>query len=226
MKNLVIALFFVSRVGCAWCADTVEVRELSREFGSCQGTFALYDAARSHWLRYRPDDGDVRTSPCSTFKVLNSLIALETGVASGPDFQIPWDGTHHEIEAWNRDQTLRSAFAVSCIWYFQALAARIGAERYHEFLGKVSYGNGDISGGLTQFWLESSLLISPNEQVEFLRRLGARQLPFSARTDGHGAGHHDSRASGLGCFSRQNRLGWRCQGWGDDGVVCGECDHS
>jgi beta-lactamase class D len=114
--------------------------------------------------------------------VLNSLIALETGVATGPDFQIPWDGQHHSIEAWNRDQTLRSAFAVSCVWYFQALASRIGAESYHAFLSKVSYGNGDISGGVTQFWLQSSLLISPNEQVEFLRRLGSRDLPFSGRT--------------------------------------------
>ena len=141
----------------------------------------LYDGAHQSWLRYHPEQCRIRTSPCSTFKVLNSLIALETGVASGPAFSLPWDGTHYPIEAWNRDQTLRSAFSVSCVWYFQALAARIGLESYQQILPKVGYGNGDVRGGVTQFWLQSSLTISP-EQVEFLRRLHARKLPFSERT--------------------------------------------
>jgi bla regulator protein BlaR1 len=162
--------------------DTSEERDFSAEFGAYSGAFVLYDAAHQRWLRYQPDECHKRTSPCSTFKVLNSLIALETGVASGPDFSLPWDGTHRSIESWNHDQTLRGAFASSCVWYFQALAARIGLERYQQILPKVGYGNGDLSGGVTQFWLQSSLSISPNEQVEFLRRLHARKLPFSDTT--------------------------------------------
>ena len=141
----------------------------------------LYDAADQRWLRYHPEVCRIRATPCSTFKVLNSLIALETGVASGPDFSLPWDGTHYPIELWNHDQTLRSAFSVSCVWYFQALAARIGLERYRRILPKVGYGNADVTGGVTQFWLQSSLTISPDEQVDFLRRLHARTLPFSAK---------------------------------------------
>ncbi len=46
----------------------------------------------------------------------------------------------------------------------------------------VGYGNADVTGGVTQFWLQSSLTISPDEQVEFLRRLHAHQLPFSDKT--------------------------------------------
>ena len=46
----------------------------------------------------------------------------------------------------------------------------------------IHYGNEDISGGLTNFWLSSSLAISPDEQVDFLRRLHTRTLPFSTRS--------------------------------------------
>lgn len=164
----------------SYVGETDEERDFSAEFGGYSGAFVLYNAAQKHWLRFQPDECRVRTSPCSTFKVLNSLIALETGVADGPDFSLPWDGTRRSIEAWNHDQTLRSAFAGSCVWYYQALAARIGLERYQEIMPKVGYGNGDLSGGITQFWLQSSLNISPDEQVDFLRRLHGRKLPFAA----------------------------------------------
>ncbi len=162
--------------------ETAEEHDFSAEFGSNSGEFVLYDAAHEHWLRFHPEQCRVRRSPCSTFKVLNTLIALETDVASGPEFSLPWDGVHHSIEPWNHDQTLRSAFSVSCVWYFQALAKRIGLETYRELLPKIGYGNGDVSGGVTQFWLQSSLTISPDEQVDFLRRLQARKLPFSEKT--------------------------------------------
>lgn len=159
-----------------------EERDLSAEFGSYSGAFVLYDAVHQHWLRYHPEECRVRTTPVSTFKVLNSLIALETGIASGPDFSLPWNGTHYSIEPWNHDQTLRSAFSVSCVWYFQELAKRVGLERYKQILPKVGYGNGDVTGGVTEFWLQSSLTISPDEQVDFLRLLHARKLPFSDKT--------------------------------------------
>jgi beta-lactamase class D len=169
-------------LGCAFAAETSVARDLSAEFGSYSGGFVLYDEAQQRWLRYQPEQCHTRTSPCSTFKVLNSLIALETGVASGPAFSLPWDGTRRSIESWNQDQTLRSAFATSCVWYYQALATRIGLERYQQIIPRVGYGNNDLTGGVTQFWLASSLTISPNEQVEFLRRLHERKLPFSDKT--------------------------------------------
>jgi len=139
VKPVLIACLFVSLIGCALCAESREERDFSAEFGPYLGAFALYDDAHQHWLRYHPEVCRIRTTPCSTFKVLNSLIALETGVASGPDFSVPWDGAHYPIEAWNHDQTLRSAFSVSCVWYFQALATRVGLERYREILPKVGW---------------------------------------------------------------------------------------
>lgn len=182
MKLTLILSLLVLLCRSSLAIETAGERDFSAEFGSYSGGFVLYDEAQQRWLRYQPEQCHTRTSPCSTFKVLNSLIALETGVASGADFKLPWDGTRRSIESWNQDQTLRSAFATSCVWFYQALAARIGLERYQQSIPKVGYGNNDLTGGVTQFWLASSLAISPNEQVEFLRRLHERKLPFSDKT--------------------------------------------
>jgi beta-lactamase class D len=182
VKPTLVLYFLVSLLGRAFAAETSIERDLSAKFGSYSGAFVLYDEARQRWLRYQPEECRTRTSPCSTFKVLNSLIALETGVASGADYSLPWDGTRRSIEAWNQDQTLRSAFSASCVWYYQALATRIGLERYQQIMPKVDYGNNDLTGGVPQFWLQSSLTISPDEQVAFLRRLHAGKLPFSSKS--------------------------------------------
>jgi beta-lactamase class D len=50
------------------------------------------------------------------------------------------------------------------------------------YLDEFGYGNQDISGGLTQFWLGSSLEISADEQIDFLHRLDTGDLPVSARS--------------------------------------------
>lgn len=42
----------------------------------------------------------------------------------------------------------------------------------------LSYGNKDISGEIDQFWLQSSLTISPLEQEAFLEKLLEEELPF------------------------------------------------
>jgi bla regulator protein BlaR1 len=165
----------------ALAGSVTEERDLGSFFGSYTGCFVLLDATRDHWLRYHPDLCKKRQSPCSTFKISNSLIALETGVASGPEFRLAWNGTKYPIEAWNRDQTLRSAFSVSCVWFYQELARRVGNQQMDHWVKAIRYGNEDISGGLTNFWLSSSLTISPDEQVDFLRRLHMRQLPFSRK---------------------------------------------
>jgi bla regulator protein BlaR1 len=163
-------------------AATSSERDLSAFFGKYTGAFVMLDAASNHFTRYQPELCAKRLTPCSTFKIANSLIALETDVASSLEFRLPWDGAKQPFEAWNRDQTMRSAFAVSCLWYYQELARRAGIERMDQFLKAIPYGNQDTSGGITNFWLSSSLKISADEQVEFLQRLHALKLPFSNKT--------------------------------------------
>jgi beta-lactamase class D len=121
--------------------------------------------------------------PASTFKIPNSLIALETGVVEDPDKDIfKWDGVVRSIEGWNKDHTLRSAIAASAVPVYQEIARRIGAERMQKYVDLFEYGNRDIGGGIDQFWLTGNLRIDPMQQVDFVDRLRRGALPASKRS--------------------------------------------
>jgi beta-lactamase class D len=121
--------------------------------------------------------------PASTFKIPNSLIALETGVVADPDKDVfKWDGVTREIAAWNKDHTLRSAIAASAVPVYQEIARRIGPERMQTYLNQFDYGNRNIGGGIDQFWLTGDLRIDPMQQIDFVDRLRRGVLPVSKRS--------------------------------------------
>jgi len=121
--------------------------------------------------------------PASTYKVPNSLIALETGVVGDPDKDVfKWDGVKRNIEAWNQDHTLRSAIAASAVPVYQEIARRIGVERMQKYVDLFEYGNRNIGGGIDQFWLTGELRIDPIQQIDFLDRLRRTALPISKRS--------------------------------------------
>lgn len=115
----------------------------------------------------------------STFKIANSLIALQEGAIT-PDEVLVWDGQVHESGDWNRDQTLESAFRVSCVWCYQQLARRIGAQGYVRWLPRLGLGPLPSSFAVDRFWLDGTLQASARDQVRFLRRLLQGDLPFDA----------------------------------------------
>jgi len=121
--------------------------------------------------------------PASTFKIANSLIALETGVVQDPDKDVfKWDGVKRPIEAWNRDHTMRTAIAASAVPVYQEIARRIGQERMQKYVDLLDYGNRNIGGGIDQFWLTGDLRIDPLRQVDFVDRLRRGVLPISKRS--------------------------------------------
>jgi beta-lactamase class D len=121
--------------------------------------------------------------PASTFKIANSLIALETGVVQDPDKDVfKWDGVKRPIEAWNQDHTLRTAIAASAVPVYQEIARRIGQERMQKYVELLDYGNRNIGGGIDQFWLTGDLRIDPLRQVDFVDRLRRGVLPISKRS--------------------------------------------
>lgn len=127
-----------------------------------------------------------RMSPCSTFKIYNTLIGLQLGLIKGADDPwYTWDGVHRDIEEWNRDLALREAFRVSAVPAFQALAREIGSERMKTYIDRIGYGNKDISSGIDTFWLprpgKVGMLISAKEQVALLNKLLDGRLPFSGK---------------------------------------------
>ncbi len=163
-------------------ARDIEERDLGGFFEGFRGAFLMFDASRDTFIRYNREQCAKRLSPCSTFKIPNSLIGLETGVIRDEDHLLKWDGTKHSIEAWNRDHTLQSAISNSVVWYYREVASRVGEERMKTYVRAVRYGNENIAGGITKFWLSDSLGISAEEQVDFLSRLYRNDLPFSRRS--------------------------------------------
>jgi beta-lactamase class D len=145
--------------------------------GSC---FLLYETGVGEVVRSPSTICTTRLLPASTFKVPHALAALDAGVVSGADETFRYDGAPVGYDAWRRDHTLRSAMRNSVVWYFQRLAEKLGMAREREYLKKFDYGNADPSSGLTTFWLGGSLQISPEEQLRFMRRLYADELPVGA----------------------------------------------
>ena len=120
-----------------------------------------------------------RFTTASTFKILNTLISLEEKAISEKDDVFKWNGHPFAIPDWNRDQTLESAFKVSCVWCFQELARRVCTEKYRSYIQKSSYGKLQEPFDLENFWLDGSLKISATEQIKFLKKVYQRTLPFS-----------------------------------------------
>lgn len=146
------------------------------------GTVLVYDLDGDEYLAGHAERVERRRIPASTFKIFNSLVALETGVVADQHTVIEWDGVTRGRSELNRDLDLQTAFRLSAVPHFQELARRIGPERMQRFIDAVGYGNRDISGGIDEFWLTGGLRISPREQVDFLVRLYRGDLPFAPRT--------------------------------------------
>jgi beta-lactamase class D len=144
--------------------------------GSC---FLLHEVGKGEVRRNPSAVCGVRVAPQSTFKIPHALAGLDAGVLSGADATVKYDGSAQPFASWRRDHTLASALRNSVVWYFQRLAAQLGPERERDYLRRFDYGNADSSSGLTTFWLGGSLQISPDEQMRFMRRLYADDLPIS-----------------------------------------------
>jgi beta-lactamase class D len=156
-------------------------------FGALDGALVLIDCVSGQMRTYNPGAAGLRLPPCSTFKIVNTLIGLEEGLISSPDQPFyQWDGVERSIPSWNQDLSLREAFKTSCVPAFQELARRIGPDRMHTWIDKIEYGNRDISADIDVFWLPSkerqTILISPIEQARLIQRITSGNVPASRQS--------------------------------------------
>ncbi len=178
---IVLAIFIVSN------SCTVKtVKETPPNFQpffeeyNVKGCFLLYDLNNDIYQIYNSTRCEQGFLPASTFKILNALIGLETGVIIGEDMVIPWDGTVRSVDEWNRDHTLASAITYSVVPYFQEVARRIGPERMKEYVEDSDYGKMDITKEtIDKFWLWGDSRITPWEQMNFILHFYQNKLPFS-----------------------------------------------
>jgi beta-lactamase class D len=175
---LLLSLLLLASPGFAYADDGTIARLFER--AGVEGTLVIESATTGQRYVHNEVRAKQPFTAASTFKVLNTLIALEEGAITRADEVIAWDGTHYEIEDWNRDQTLKSAFRVSCVWCYQWLAQRVGAAVYPRHIRQAHYGQLREPFNGTEFWLDGSLSISAEQQVAFLRRIVERSLPYRA----------------------------------------------
>jgi len=126
------------------------------------GKFTVYNLAR-----YR----DSSYLPASTFKIVNSLIGLQTGKITNDSMVIKWDGIKIWVADWNQDLTMYKAFRVSAVNYYQEVARRIGKDTMQLWLDSLKYGTRKIKSPIDSFWLDNSLKITPDEQLGLVKRL-------------------------------------------------------
>lgn len=162
--------------------------DFSKPFRDCrlQGSCTIFDDQNQKWIYSDSIDAQIPSLPASTFKIVNLLIALETGVIQNENEVIRWPGKTDTTRYGYRpeiyhDMTVKEAFEVSAVWVFLDLAGKIGRERYAKYLKMYHYGNGDLSEKDPDFWNLGALAISPRNQIEFLINLCNGQLPCQAK---------------------------------------------
>ncbi len=183
MKKIFFASLFICSFFSISAQELVDFSQYFKE-ADLEGGFYLYDFKKKTYKISDKADFVRATSPASTFKIPNSLIALEVGAIKDENDIIKWDGQKRWLPVWDKDHNLTEAYKNSTVWFYQELARRIGEKNYNKYLKACKYGNHNIGKDLTTFWLgeSSALQISPKNQLEFLVKLHEEKLPFSKRT--------------------------------------------
>ena len=196
---------------------TVTYPDLSASFGSRTGSFVLYDAENDTWQIYNKNQALTRITPVSTYKIYSALFALEEGMISPEQTFMKWNGRHYVYDEWNAGQTLASAMKNSVTWYFQTFDLQAGFPAIRNFLQKTGYGSQTAEGDLSSYWADSSLVISPVEQVEMLVKFYYNLFDFAPEnidavkdaiylnTKG---GSSIYGKTGTGAENGRNTLGW------------------
>jgi beta-lactamase class D len=183
MRLALILSLTISTIGLA--QTKTQAPHLAPFFGDLDGTFVLLNGKTGEYTRHNAARAAQRFAPCSTFKIPHTAILLESGVAPDPGYTVAYDPALKQPQNWARDFDLAGAYKASAMWYYRVLAQRLGMPAEQQFVARFGYGNSDTSGGLDgkagPFWVDGSLTVSANEQVEFLRRFYEGRLGLSAR---------------------------------------------
>ncbi|BDQ12419.1 penicillin-binding transpeptidase domain-containing protein [Sediminibacterium sp. TEGAF015] len=175
MKNFIgVLLMGVLLNACS--PNNVQVNnELGKYFDSAgvKGSFALFNNGTGDFTifnlnRYK----DSAFSPAATFNIVQSLVALETGVVAD----------EHMVIQLDTAVTMETAFKKAETPYFQEVSRRMGKDTLQFWLDSLSYGNHQIGKSIDSFWLNNTLKVTADEQLGLVKRLFFNQLPFQKRS--------------------------------------------
>ena len=179
-RLLTVILTLLILTSCSQKEKVIKWRKIFDKY-NINGTFVLKDISNNRIRIYNEQRSDSAFLPASTFKILNSMIALQTRAINTVNDTIKWDGIDKGWKLWNKDQTMKTAMPISCVWFYQELARRIGKEKMQNWINNSNYGNGKLGNEIDKFWLEGELRISAKEQVLFIEKLINNELPFDKK---------------------------------------------
>jgi len=223
MKSTITFLFATLLLAGCSVNKAKEDNSLKKYFDAknVEGCFSLFDNGKGKVTVYNMGMDTTRMLPASTFKIVNSLIALQTGIAPDEHMKIKWDGVTRPVKAWNKTMDMAEAFKVSNVPYFQEIARRIGKDTMHHWIDSLAYGNKNTDGPIDSFWLNNHLKISPDEQLGLVKKLYFDQLPFQKRVQQivrnmmlqeDNTLYKLSYKTGWGTDEEKNNIGW-VVGW-------------
>lgn len=231
VKNIFSITLVLGVVLMACSPNNVKIEDGFKKYfdeNKITGTFGLFDNGTGQFTIYNLSRfKDSAYLPASTFKIVNSLIGIETGRVTNEKMVIKWDGTIRIMpggdtaHGWNRDLTMEEAFAVSALPYYQEVARRIGKDTMQHWLDSLQYGNKQIGAAVDSFWINNTLKVTPDEQMGLVKRLYFGQLPFQKRTQDivkkmmireNNANYQLAYKTGLGFKENGNLIGWMV-GW-------------
>ena len=223
-RLLIIVIICISTLIGSCSVNQAKIdNSLKKYFDSAgiDGCFSLFNNATGAVTVYNMRLDTQRFLPASTFKIVNSLIGIETGKIVDEKMVIPWDSVQRWNKDWNQDLTMEQAFKLSSVPYYQEVARRIGRDTMKQWIDSLRYGNMNISGPIDSFWLNNTLKISPDEQLGLVKRLYFDQLPFQKRAQQivrdvmlmeDDTQYKLSYKTGTGFDEMQNVIGW-VVGW-------------
>ena len=166
-------------------AEQINVPEFQAIIDSAavKGSVLIYDLKRNQYYSNDFEWASVGRLPASTFKIVNSIIAFETGVVDSDSTLFPWNGEKRRMSIWEQDLIFREAFHKSCVPCYQEVARKIGVERMNQYLGKFNYGQMIVdSSSIDRFWLEGESKVSQFQQIDVLKSFYLFELGISKRT--------------------------------------------
>ena len=193
--TLLILIAFFSCTSKKTDADKKEIKVVAREIivpefqtiidsADVNGAILIYDFKANKYYSNNFVWSKKGNLPASTFKVTNSIIAIETGVIETDSSLLKWNGEKRRLPIWEQDLVFKDAFRFSCVPCYQEIARKIGAKKMNEYLDKLEYGNMKVDAtNIDVFWLEGESKITQFQQIDFLKRFYQSELEISERTE-------------------------------------------
>ena len=145
MKNILFVVF-ISMIFLFVCCNTTtnkniietEISDFDKILDSFQvnGSILIYDNDKNTFYSNDFDWAKNGKLPASTFKIPNSIIAVELGIIENDTTILKWNGEQRKMDIWEKDLSFKDAFRISCVPCYQEIARKIGTIKMKEYLEK------------------------------------------------------------------------------------------